>query len=88
MKAWIDNQKGIGYVVCWQDDHVNTLLRNFGQMYSAAYEFRDWLNRCTDSRLQSWVKMYAKSYNPNIKFTYPEIKENERPTLRKQKYEF
>lgn len=30
MRAWIDNQKGVGYVVCWLENRTNTPLRNFG----------------------------------------------------------
>ena len=55
MKAWIDNQRGVGYVVCWLEDRHSVPLRNFGQMQSAAFEFRNWLNRCVDERLPRWV---------------------------------
>lgn len=36
MRAWVDNQKGVGYVVCWLENHINTPLRNFRQYLSAA----------------------------------------------------
>ena len=88
MKAWIDNQRGVGYVVCWLEDRHSVPLRNFGQMQSAAFEFRDWLNRCVDERLPRWVRLYADTYDPVEKFGYPELKENNRPILRRQKYEF
>lgn len=88
MKAWIDNQRGVGYVVCWLEDRHSVPLRNFGQMQSAAFEFRNWLNRCVDERLPRWVRLYADIYDPGEKFGYPELKENNRPILRRQKYEF
>lgn len=85
MKAWIDNQKGVGYVVCWTEYRSTKPLRNFGQMQSAAIEFRNWLNGCVDDRLPSWIKSYADTYKPTEKFSYPVINENNRPILRKQK---
>lgn len=88
MKAWIDNQRGVGYVVCWLEDRHSVPLRNFGQMQSAAFEFRNWLNKCVDERLPRWVRLYADTYDPGEKFGYPELKENNRPILRRQKYEF
>lgn len=88
MRAWIDNQRGVGYVVCWLENRTNTPLRNFGQMQSAAIEFRDWLNQCVDERLPRWVRLYADTYKPSEKYYYPELKENNRPVLRRQKYDF
>lgn len=85
MRAWIDNQKGIGYVVMWSENHSHTPLRNFGQYQSAAMEFRNWLNNCVDERLSRWIKTYASSYDPANKYTYPEFNNNNRPTLRRQK---
>ena len=85
MRAWINNQKGVGYVVCWLEDRTNTPLRNFGQMQSAAFEFRNWLNRCTDERLPRWIRLWADTYNPTDKYTYP-IFGGSRPTLKKQKH--
>ncbi|MBQ9821796.1 MAG: hypothetical protein IJM58_06705 [Muribaculaceae bacterium] len=86
MKAWIDNKKGVGYVVMWSDGYTHTPLRNFGQMLSAAFEFRNWLNTCTDERLPRWIKTYSSTYDPQVKYTYPEFNNN-RPTLRRQKGE-
>lgn len=85
MKAWIDNRKGVGYVVMWTDGYTHMPLRCFGQMQSAAMEFRNWLNRCTDERLQRWVRLYADTYDPAVKFSYPEFKGNDRPTLKRQR---
>lgn len=85
MRAWVDNQKGVGYVVCWLENRTNTPLRNFGQMQSAAFEFRNWLNQCTDERLHRWIRLWADTYNPAEKHTYPEFNNNNRPTLRKQR---
>ena len=85
MKAWIDNKVGVGYVVCWIEERHNRPLRNFGQMQSAAFEFRNWLNRCTDERLPRWIRLWADTYNPNDKYSYPAFSDNNRPTLRKQK---
>ena len=69
MKAWIDNRKGVGYVVMWTDGYTHLPLRCFGQMQSAAMEFRNWLNRCTDERLQRWVRLYADTFKPEEKFS-------------------
>ena len=90
MKAWIDNQKGVGYVVCWLENRISRPLRNFGQLQSAAMEFRNWLNNCLDERLQGWVKQYAESYKPENKYTYPifnNANNHYRPTLRRQRDE-
>ena len=84
MKAWIDNRKGVGYVVMWTDGYTHTPLRNFGQMLSAAMEFRNWLNRCSDERLPRWIKLWADTYKPEDKYSYPEFTTS-RPTLRRQK---
>ena len=84
MKAWIDNRKGVGYVVMWTDGYTHTPLRNFGQMQSAAMEFRNWLNRCSDERLPRWIKLWADTYKPEDKYSYPEFTTS-RPTLRRQK---
>lgn len=84
MKAWIDNRKGVGYVVMWTDCYTHTPLRNFGQMQSAAMEFRNWLNRCSDERLPRWIKLWADTYKPEDKYSYPEFTTS-RPTLRRQK---
>lgn len=84
MKAWIDNRKGVGYVVMWTDGYTHTPLRNFGQMLSAAMEFRNWLNRCSDERLPRWIKLWADTYKPEDKYRYPEFTTS-RPTLRRQK---
>lgn len=88
MTAWIDNKKGIGYVVCWLENGTNKPLRNFGQMQSAAIEFRNWLNKCTDDRLPRWIKLWADTYDPNQKFTYPVFTDNNRPILRRQTWEW
>ena len=85
MRAWIDNQKHVGYVVCWTEDRTTKPLRNFGQMQSAAIEFRNWLNKCVDERLPRWIRLYADTYNPTEKFSYPVFKGNDRPTLKRQK---
>ncbi len=84
MRAWIDNQKGVGYVVMWTENHTTKPLRCFGQYQSAAFEFRDWLNRCTDEKLGWWVKRYAETYDPAKKYSYP-IFTGRYPTLRLQK---
>ena len=88
MKAWIDNQKGVGYVVCWLENRTNTPLRNFGQMQSAAIDFRNWLNNCTDERLGRWIRLYADTYKSEEKYSYPIFTGNNRPTLKRQRYEF
>ena len=85
MRAWIDNQKGIGYVVMWTEGYNHMPIRCFGQNQSAAMEFRNWLNNCTDERLPRWIKTYASTYEPTVKYTYPEFNDNNRPTLRRQK---
>lgn len=85
MKAWIDNKKQVGYVVCWTEDRTTMPLRNFGQMQSAAMEFRNWLNNCVDERLHRWINLYADTYNPTERYSYPEFKGNDRPILRKQR---
>lgn len=87
MRAWIDNRDE-GYVVMWHDGYSHRPLRCFGQMQSAAFEFRNWLNNCVDERLPRWITMWADTYDPDLKFSYPEFNENNRPNLRRQKYEF
>ena len=89
MKAWIDNKKGIGYVVMVTEGITHTPLRNFGEYLSAAMEFRDWLNRCRDEKLERWVKDYAATYDPNKRYSYPEWRSNNpRPTLPRQRDPF
>lgn len=83
-RAWINNTKD-GYVVMWTENYKHKPLRCFGWWQSAAMEFRDWLNNCYDERLPQWVKAYAATYKPSMKFGYPEFKGNNRPTLRPQK---
>jgi len=87
MRAWIDNQKGVGYVVMWTTEGRTTRpLRCFGQNQSAAIEFRDWLNRSTDEKLDWWVKLYAETYDPAKKYSYPIFTGRYRqPALRLQK---
>ena len=88
MKAWIDHKHGVGYVVMVSEGITHTPLRNFGDMLSAAMEFRNWLNTCVDERLPRWIRLYADTYKPTEKFSYPGFNENNRPNLRRQKYEF
>lgn len=84
MRAWIDNRKGVGYVVCWLENRTNTPLRCFGQMQSAAMEFRNWLNQCSDERLPRWIKLWGDTFDQATKYTYPDFTTS-RPTLRRQK---
>lgn len=76
MKAWIDNKHGVGYVVMVSEGITHKPLRNFGDYYSAAMEFRNWINQCTDERLERWIKGWAETYNPAAKYTYPEWRSN------------
>ena len=84
MRTWIDNRKGVGYVVCWLENRTNTPLRCFGQMQSAAMEFRNWLNQCSDERLPRWIKLWSDTFDQATKYTYPDFTTS-RPTLRLQK---
>lgn len=84
-RAWIDNRRNVGYVVCWLENRVNKPLRNFGEMQSAAIEFRNYINSCTDERLQQWLKAWASTYNPDKKYTYPDFMKDGRVTLHQQR---
>lgn len=85
MKAWIKNKRGVGYVVMVYEGNTHTPLRNFGEMLSAAMEFRNWINKCTDERLPRWIVDYAATYDPSKRYTYPEWRTDGRPHLRRQR---
>lgn len=89
MKAWIDNKRGVGYVVMVSDGITHTPLRNFGEYFSAAMEFRNWLNRCHSERLDRWVRDFAATYDPHKRYSYPEWRNgNGRPVLPRQRAPF
>lgn len=81
-----------GYVV-WatitdnNDNREHYPLRNFGTYQSAAIEFRTYINnpKVVDyERLVRNVKLWAKSYNPEVLYTYPTILKNGNIALIKQ----
>ena len=76
-----------GYVVWAKIDNKHYPLRNFGDCQSAAIEFRNYINnpKVVDyERLVRNVKLWAKSYNPDILYTYPTILKNGNIALIKQ----
>lgn len=76
-----------GYVVWVAIDNKHYPLRNFGEYQSAAIELRNYINnpKVVDyERLVRNVKQWAKSYNPEILYTYPTILKNGNIALIKQ----
>lgn len=64
--------------------------RCFGEYKSAAIEFRNFINdnNIEPDKFERQIKLWAKSYDPAVKYSYPEINDNKtRITLRKQKGE-
>lgn len=60
----------------------------FGAYKSAAMEFRDFINdnNVEPDKFERQVRQWAKSYDPDVKYTYPEINDKRTMvTLRKQK---
>lgn len=76
-----------GYVAVWHEGYDNIKLRNFGNYRSAAYDFCQYINNrlALTDKLITRINGFAASYNPEDRYTYPEISPNGSLTLRKQK---
>lgn len=86
MKAFIENTKD-GYVVMWTENYVTRPLRCFGDYYSAAMEFRNYLNNEGWERKERQIEGWAKTYDPTAKYSYPEFSIRAGIILRKQKHQ-
>lgn len=84
MSAYIETTKD-GYVVMWSENYVARPLRCFGNYHSAAMEFRNYLNNEHWERKERQIEMWAKSYDPAAKYSYPEFSKSMGIILRKQK---
>ncbi len=62
-----------GYVVVWQEGYDVKPLKCFGDFQSAAIEFCNILNNKYWEKKQTQIQMWAKSFNPADKYSYPEF---------------
>lgn len=84
MNAFIQTTKD-GYIVMWKQDSVAVPLRCFGDYRSAAMEFRDYLNNEEWKRKEQQIRIWAASYNPAVKYSYPEYSAKSGIALKRQK---
>jgi len=73
-----------GYVVVWKEEYDVKPLKCFGDYQSAAIEFCNILNNKFLEKKYSQISMWAASFKPEDKYTYPEFKKSG-VELRKQK---
>lgn len=62
-----------GYVVVWQEGHDVKPLKCFGDYQSAAIEFCNILNNRFWESKDSQIKLWKKSFDPSVKYSYPEF---------------
>ena len=62
----------VGYVVVWVEDEQSFPLRNFGDYQSAAIEFARMVNEYIKDDLDRRIKGLIDTYDPAIKYSYPE----------------
>ncbi len=82
MNFYIENTPK-GFIVSGMDYMTRVRLRNFGDNQSAAIEFRNYCNEYVDD---ARAMRYAKSFDENALYTYPEIK-GDKCALRRQRSE-
>lgn len=68
--------KDVGYVVFWKEGYDFVPLKCFGEYQSAAIEFCHFLNsdKMDKDRLNRQIKIWAKSFDPAVKYSYPILK--------------
>lgn len=70
--AYKQRVAGVGWVVVWTEDYQSYPLRNFGDYQSAAIEFARMVNEYSKDDLDRRIKGLIESYDPNVRYTYPE----------------
>lgn len=75
----------VGYVVVWTEDGHTYPLRNFGDYQSAAIEFAQMVNKYDKDDLDRRIGNLIESYDPKVRYSYPEPTNIGIAKLKKQK---
>ena len=89
-KAYKQFVKDCGWVVFWHENYEPAKpLINFGWWQSAAINMVSIINDklAGTDKLERWIKLRIKSYDPDKKYQYPEITKGGDIKLKRQKNE-